>query len=285
MTQIFDRATQDVGNIIALEHVNTRVADPSLAHLFYVSGMGFTRDPYIDFGIRNLWVNLGRQQFHLPVGEPQVLRGVTGIVVPSLRALEQRLERIAEPLRDTRLAWRAEGERLHVTCPWGNRLEVSEPGGLGDLRLGMPYVRFDVPPGTADGIARFYDQIIGAPAGVVAEAGETLARVSVGGGQALEFRETGDDIPPYDGHHIAVYIAQFSRPHRLLAERALVTQESSAWQYRFQAIVDPDSGQVLFEIEHEVRSLRHPLYARPMVNRDPAQTNVDYVSGRDALPV
>jgi hypothetical protein len=32
-----------------------------------------------------------------------------------------------------------------------------------------------------------------------------------------------------------------------------------------------------------VRSLTHPLYARPLVNRNPAQTNRDYVRGHDAF--
>ena len=39
--------------------------------------------------------------------------------------------------------------------------------------------------------------------------------------------------------------------------------------------VDPDSGENLYELEHEVRSVTHPLYARPLVNRNPAQTNRD----------
>jgi hypothetical protein len=86
MSTTFDRSARDVGNIVSLEHVNLLVADQSQAHLFYVTGMGFTRDPYIDFGMRNMWINLGRQQFHLPVGKPQVLRGCTGVVVPSLDA-------------------------------------------------------------------------------------------------------------------------------------------------------------------------------------------------------
>jgi hypothetical protein len=34
-------------------------------------------------------------------------------------------------------------------------------------------------------------------------------------------------------------------------------------------------------LEHEIRSLRHPLYARPLVNRNPEQSNRDYRSGRD----
>ena len=54
MPETYDRAAQDVGNIISLEHVNTRVDDQTRAHLFYVTGMGFTRDPYIDFGLRNI---------------------------------------------------------------------------------------------------------------------------------------------------------------------------------------------------------------------------------------
>ena len=75
----YDRTTQDVGNIVALEHVNVTVVDPTLAGLFYVSGLGFTRDPFIDFGTLNMWVNVGSQQIHLPRGpESQVLRGTVG---------------------------------------------------------------------------------------------------------------------------------------------------------------------------------------------------------------
>ena len=37
----------------------------------------------------------------------------------------------------------------------------------------------------------------------------------------------------------------------------------------------------MFEIEHEIRSITHPLYARPLVNRNPRQTNRNYVQGRD----
>ena len=30
--------------------------------------------------------------------------------------------------------------------------------------------------------------------------------------------------------------------------------------------------------------MRHPMYARPLVNRDPAQTNRNYAPGYDAWP-
>jgi hypothetical protein len=48
------------------------------------------------------------------------------------------------------------------------------------------------------------------------------------------------------------------------------TEESNAYQYRFEHLVDVDSIVTLFEIEHEIRSTTHPLYARPLVNRNPA---------------
>jgi len=283
MDKNFDRAAEDVGNIIALEHVNVRVADQSQAHLFYVTGMGFTRDPYIDFGMRNMWINLGRQQFHLPVGEPQVLRGRTGIVVPSLSELEQRLERIAGLLEGSRLSWTRDNGHTAVTCPWGNMLEVAEAGPSDPMQVGMPFVRFDVAPGSAAGIVRFYSQVLGAPATVVEGNLGPMARVLIGPEQRIEYQER-DAVPDaYDGHHIAIYVADFSGPHARLLERELISEESNPVQYRFDNIVDPDSGEALFQIEHEVRSLTHPMYARALVNRNPNQNNVNYVRGRDTF--
>ena len=134
----------------------------------------------------------------------------------------------------------------------------------------MPYVELDVPPGTAEGIARFYREIMGAPARLE----DGAARVDVGPDQVLLYRETERELPAYDGHHIQVYIADFSGPYRQLLERGLVSEESDQHQYRFRDLVDPASGRKLFTLEHEVRSMRHPLYARPLVNRDPEQSNV-----------
>ena len=53
----FNRVEENVGNILNMEHVNLTVPDQQLAALFYVSGLGFTRDPYIDFGTFNMWIN------------------------------------------------------------------------------------------------------------------------------------------------------------------------------------------------------------------------------------
>ena len=39
---------------------------------------------------------------------------------------------------------------------------------------------------------------------------------------------------------------------------------------------------MLYTIEHEVRSMKHPIYLRPLVNRNPAQNNMNYAPGFDA---
>jgi hypothetical protein len=40
-------------------------------------------------------------------------------------------------------------------------------------------------------------------------------------------------------------------------------------------------GKHLFTVEHEVRSATHPMYLRPLVNRNPAVTNRTYAHGHD----
>src|SRR5256886_15020914 len=97
----FDRGSQDVGNILALEHVNGRIPDQGVATLFYVVGLGLTRDPYLMVGVDNMWANAGQQQFHLPTARPQELRGCVGLVVPDLDALKARLGSVSGQLAGT----------------------------------------------------------------------------------------------------------------------------------------------------------------------------------------
>jgi catechol 2,3-dioxygenase-like lactoylglutathione lyase family enzyme len=278
----YDRGLEDIGGIVALEHVNVTVPDQRLATLFYVVGLGFTRDPYLSVGDENMWLNLGQQQIHTPTRAPQVLRGHVGIVVPDLAALEARLAMVREKLAGTRFAYSRERDFLAATSPWGNEMHCYAPAPrFGGMVLGMPYVEFTVPQGAADGIARFYHQVFGVAARTAD--GGTCAIVPVGPGQTLRYRESTGPIPAYDGHHVAIYIADFSGPHRFLAQRDLITEESNRHQYRFRTICDPGSGEPLFEIEHEVRSLTHPLWGRPFVNRNPQQTQRNYVPGRDVF--
>jgi hypothetical protein len=278
--EIYDRSMEDVGGIVALEHVNVTVPDQRLATLFYIVGMGFTRDPFLSVGDENMWINLGRQQFHTPTRAAQVLRGHVGIVVPELDALEARLAAVREKLAGTRFAYTRNGDHVRATSPWGNELRCFGPAPrFGAMVLGMPYVEFNVPRGTAAGIARFYEQAFGVAASV--QDGGACASIPVGPEQTLFFREQAAPIPAYDGHHIAIYISDFSRPHRFLKEHGLVTEESSRYQYRFRTLIDPENEAPLFEIEHEVRSLTHPMWGRAFVNRNPRQIQRDYVPGRD----
>jgi len=278
--QNYDRSLEDVGNVVFLEHVNTQIPDQQLATLFYATGLGLTRDPYLMTGVTNMWINVGRSQFHLPTGKPQVLPGHTALVMPSLDALLRRLEAVKAPLAGTRFSFCSENGYVEATSPWGNRIRCFEAGGrFGPMRLGMPYVERDVPRGSAGGIAHFYREVLGTRAEVAEDKEGRYARVAVGAGQELVFRETDARVPSYDGHHIAIYLADFSGPYLRLRERGLITEESDQHQYRFQDIVDLDSGRVLFTLEHEMRSMRHPLYARPLVNRNPAQSNTRYAPG------
>lgn len=279
----YDRTTQDVGNIVHLEHVNVTIPDQRVATDFWLTGMGFTRDPYLMVGTENMWVNIGPTQFHLPTNQPQVLRGSVELVVPDTDALAASLASVRDKLAGTRFGYTLEPTHVAVTCPWGNRLRCYAPGPWADMTLGMVTVEFPVERGTAAGIAKFYDTIMGAPSAVVEIEGAPAARVRVGGVQTFVFRETPQPLAAYDGHHVAIYIADFSGPYRKLRERGLISRESSDYEYRFKIITDPDSGRPLFEIEHEVRSMTNPLYARPLVNRNPAQRQPTYQRGRDAF--
>ena len=278
----FDRSREDVSNIIHLEHVNVTQPDQRLATLFYVAGLGGTRDPFIMVGLDNMWVNLGRSQMHLPTNKPQVLRGTIGLVVPELALLGKRLEKVSPGLKGTAFDFEDHGGHVSATCPWGNRFRCHAPAPeFGETELAMAYIEFDVPAGSAAGIARFYSGIIGAPAAVVNIEGSPAASVSVGRDQRLLFRETDAALPEYDGHHMQVYLADFSGPYKKLLDRGLISKETDAHEWRFQDIVDPQTGQALFRIEHEVRSMKHPLFGRPLVNRNPAQSNSNYSRGQD----
>ena len=277
---------EDLGNSIHLEHVNVTVPDQRLATLFYVAGLGLTRDPYLMVSDTNMWVNVGRSQFHLPSGNAQVLRGHTGIVISGREALLDRLASVAKKLDGTAFAFSEHNDYVEATCPWGNRLRCYEPDAarFGRITLGIPYVEFEVPAGTAKGICAFYPQIMGI-------SGRTQERRRYRG--ARQGRKGPVSAIPRDRSRRSrittatmcrFYITNFSGPYRRLSERGLISQEDNQYQYRFRDIVDLADGKHLFTVEHEVRSATHPMYLRPLVNRDPAQTNRTYAHGHDEWP-
>src|SRR5213076_713115 len=112
----------------------------------------------------------------------------------------------------------------------------------------------------------FYPDVMGMPAALKNGDGR-VAEVSVGKDQYFRFRETDAPQPNYDGHHVQMYITDFSGPYRRLRERNLIYSEDNQYQYRFRDIVDPSNGKHLYTVEHEVRSATHPMYLRPLVHR------------------
>jgi hypothetical protein len=274
---------------VHLEHFNVIVGDQRLATLFYVVGLGGTRDPYIFTGLENMWVNFGRTQVHLPNRggkAPEVLRGTAGFVVPNLEDAKKRLQHAGNEMKrilpdvKTKFSWREKDGAIEATCPWGNRVRLHAPAPeFGRTDLALAYVDFDVPKGTAEGIARFYNEVMKAPARFE----KNRTTVGIGRDQRLFFTETAAPLPEYDNHHIQVYIADFASPYHWLKERGLINMETDAEEWRFQWITDPRDGKKLFQIEHEVRSMKHRLFARPLVNRNHAVTNLNFVPGADSF--
>lgn len=280
----FDYSRQDIGELVLLEHVNLTIPDQRLATAFYVSGLGLTRDPYLMTGVTNMWINVGRSQIHLPHGAEQRLRGHVGLIVGSRDALLARLRAVQSILDGTRFGWTEHADHVDVSCPWGNhyRCLVAQPGDANApwsrIGLGIAYVQLDVPTGCAAGIASFYREIFDAAVEQGERNGNREAIVSVGSHQQLVYAESDTVEQHYDGHHIQIYVANFAASYERLAKLEL-TYGEEPHQYRFAQIVDPSSGEPCFTLEHEVRSLRHPLFARPLVNRNPDLSNRNYVSG------
>jgi hypothetical protein len=172
---------------------------------------------------------------------------------------------------------------VEVHCPWGNRMFCYEPEPrFGYMRLGIPYVELEVPRGSTGSIAAFYQEIFDLAGKLGEDEQGRFLRLPVGVNQNLFFREVDNPNPDYDNHHIQVYVTTFSAPHAKLKARDLVFEETNQYQYRFKDIVDPDTNQPVFALEHEVRSVTSPMYLRPLVNRNPEQTLSSYVPGLDA---
>ena len=217
MQQKFDRAAEDLGNSIHLEHVNVTIPDQRLATLFYVAGLGLTRDPYLMVSDNNMWINVGRSQFHLPTGNAQVLRGHTGLVIEGREALLDRLASVAKKLEGTAFAFTEHNDYVEATCPGATACAATSrtPRASGASRSAFPMSSSTCRSAPRKAICAFYPEIMGMPAEVMNGDG-TRGAVKVGKDQHLLFRETDRPQPEFDGHHVQIYVTDFSGPHRRL---------------------------------------------------------------------
>lgn len=66
--------------------------------------------------------------------------------------------------------------------------------------------------------------------------------------------------------------------------RGVIQEGLSRHQYRFTALIDPATNEKVFELEHEVRSFRHPMFLRPLINRDPDPIAGPYSGAERLVP-
>jgi len=311
-----DEIAQDVGSVVFFEHINLNVPDAHVADIFYSDCLGLTRDPYRTGTVSGAtWINVGRQQIHLPsdVDNPaQYIRGVIGLsvrpdVYAKFKANFDEAVKAAAPSRHLegtnvgidQKSWSKFGykqtfkryqgsapEYLEVTCPWGNCYRIHPAQPLLTASLGISYVALKCLHGTAKHIAQFYHNMLGATVHLTTDhdAKVEVARISLGPQQDLIFTEIPKSEPQqleaYDGHHICIYINNFSETFKKFKSRKLVfvnkrfsdkagsLEEALKYRcFRFKDIVMTEGRGRLFQLEHEVRSMFHPSYLRPLVNR------------------
>lgn len=237
------------------------------------------------------WVNVGLQQFHLPTGDvvgapaSQTLRGVTVLSWPpkQIPLLRQRLTQagynvtsfhsdalgIVGPFNN-RFLFEAGSTAFGPVVDAGEDIRDSLPGGPSE-GLGIRALRFDVGRGTAHHICSFYRTIFHANS--TQDDGHMCA-IEVGFGQSLEFVESDLPLPAYQGEHVALYIADgdvFRESYVRACQFKLVFNNQRSPhlvydtyedvqkldEFRFKDIIHPETGQLLYELEHEIRSLNH----------------------------
>jgi hypothetical protein len=149
---------------------------------------------------------------------------------------------------------------------------------------GIDYVEFLCPMQTAAKIALFYESVLDATTSVVQDGETSVAIIALGNvdengkaDQSLLFRESEEALPPYDGHHIAMYVGQsqadFEQAYKnadiagvvwvnpRFSDKADTLQGAIEWkQFRFKDIIDIETGQKIFELEHEMRSIEHEAW-------------------------
>lgn len=265
-------------------------------------------------GSKTVWANCGASQFHLPYGATaQVIPGKIGLVYDSLEPLKERLAQVLK-LEETKRCIQSHilaDDHVELVDRYGNVFVCREGSyvvnGLKQPLLttrdtdkfqrlatqygcdstecrGISFCEFMVPLGTADKICQFYDCVLDATASVVTHNGDNIAVVAFGdidkqgrANQSLLFRETSEKIPPYDGHHVAMYVgksaADFEQAFKnaetagvvwvnpRFSDKADTLQGAKHWkQFRLKDIVDMETGKKIFELEHEMRSIEHSAW-------------------------
>jgi len=320
----------NLSTLTLLEHINLNVPNHEYILEFYSNVLGFGLDPRraqnVVNGSGTVWMNCGASQFHLPVGDAQVIPGSIGLWYESLDGLKARLENYddqeAKPFVQHSVENDGEvNEAVRIMDHYGNVFFCRKGGdskneneitrtvkqpilyktkedietyssaaelyGLDSVDdesecKGVSYVEFLVPRGTTEKIAEFYDCVFDATTSCFTDpsSNDDVAIVAFGSiangrsSQNMLFRESDTELPPYDGHHVALYVGEskedFEQAFKNILEAQVlwvnprfsdkVTNLNTAkkWnQFRFKHITDLKTGKKIFELEHECRSVEH----------------------------
>lgn len=246
----------------------------------------------------HFYVNMGLNQLHLPlvgrrdVRTPQAIRGAVEVVYPAeefarLEALAA--EAACEP--GELAVRRVSSEVVEVACPWGNVFRCVASGDVPRLRallaaqgshpgeeaqgVGLSRVEILCPVGSGPAIARFYAEMLGAKTAYSEEDG--CAEVKCGGMTSLCYIESPEYVElrgwargeERDQWNVALYLRDFDGTYARFEKEGLEWEkdigsfssvESGAVTevFRFKDVRDLETGETILELEHEVRSLRHP---------------------------
>ena len=111
-------------------------------------------------------------------------------MTPSREQLLDRFAGVQNELADSKFSFKEHNDYVEATCPWGNQFRFYEPDEerFGKINLGIPYVEFTVPEGTAKRIARFYRKVLGALTDIEKNGDGKAAHIKVG-------PQPGTDLP------------------------------------------------------------------------------------------
>ena len=265
----------EIGGILHLEHFNFEMLEHDMATIFFMNGLGLTRDPYRRVDENNMGVNIGLQQFHLPcrLRETPPFFGEIGLIVPDLQVIRTRLGRLEQMGKFEGTAYQITSfaeNKLQIISPWGISMILWKAGILPfQSQLGLAYVDIPVEPGSAAALSVFYGKLLKAPFKLVSLDSEATAICTVGPHQYLRFRERElKDYNLYD-FHVAYYITNYNEARDIAMKNGKLLGEGIGQVCFIDGPFDPDSGRTILGFQQEWRSVYHSDFMRPLVNRWP----------------
>lgn len=264
----------EIGGILHLDHINFEAPDHDMATVFFIHGLGLTRDPYRRADEQNMGINVGLQQFHLPRrGEKTPpFHGLVGMIVPDIAGIRERFEVLQElgKFKGTSYSWQEEDSSVLLTSPFGFRIRLhANDSVVFSKPLGIKYIEFPAPPGSASAIARFYDQVFRAPTMVCDTDGMPSAIVTAGPHQQIRFLERELDSYETFTMHLSYHVTNYNQVRTILGEHGALKGTSRGEVFFFDKVFDPDNGETVLNLTNEVRSVYHPDFMRPLINRWP----------------